>query len=163
MLLQTNLPDARDASMKTLLIVSLLFLTSCVDYQARMAAQQAAEAQAAADYERGLAEQKKAQNDADDAQCKSYGVKPGSQPYVACRMNLANNRQAAEIAQAQAASAEAIAAADRRQRAIAAMNQPAPVVVAPGGTMAPAVPNNGTLMDAYWRAYNNAQCSTGRC
>jgi hypothetical protein len=66
--------------MKALLIALSLFLTSCANYQATMAAQQTAEAQAAANYERALAETKKAQNDADDAQCRSYGVKPGSQP-----------------------------------------------------------------------------------
>lgn len=146
--------------MKTLLIALLLFLTSCADYQARMAAQQAAQAQAAAEYEQA---RKKEQNEADDAQCRSYGVKPGSQPYVACRMNLANNRQAAEIAQAQAASAEAIAAADRRQRAIAAINQPAPVVVAPNGTTVATVPSGGNLTDAYARGAYNTQCALGRC
>jgi hypothetical protein len=34
----------------------------------------------------------------DDATCRGYGVAPGSQPYVACRMNLANNRIARDIA-----------------------------------------------------------------
>ena len=29
---------------------------------------------------------------ADDATCRSYGVARGSNNYVACRMNLANNR-----------------------------------------------------------------------
>jgi hypothetical protein len=30
---------------------------------------------------------------ADDAQCTSYGAKPGSDAYVQCRMNLDNQRQ----------------------------------------------------------------------
>jgi hypothetical protein len=34
----------------------------------------------------------------DDATCRGYGVAPGSRPYVACRMNLANNRTARDIA-----------------------------------------------------------------
>jgi hypothetical protein len=29
---------------------------------------------------------------ADDAQCRSYGTKPGDPAYVQCRMNLDNNR-----------------------------------------------------------------------
>jgi len=28
---------------------------------------------------------------ADDAQCRSYGAKPGDQAYIACRMNLDTN------------------------------------------------------------------------
>jgi hypothetical protein len=35
-------------------------------------------------------------NAADDAQCQSYGVAPGSDAYVACRMNLTNNRAQAD-------------------------------------------------------------------
>ncbi len=31
---------------------------------------------------------------ADDSQCRSYGVQPGSQAYVQCRMNIDNNRAA---------------------------------------------------------------------
>jgi hypothetical protein len=30
----------------------------------------------------------------DDSQCRSYGVEPGSQAYVQCRMNLDNQRAA---------------------------------------------------------------------
>lgn len=88
--------------MKPTVIVALLFLTSCADFQARMAAQQAANAQAAT-------MQQQAINDADDAQCRSYGAKPGSDAYVACRMNLANTRQQA----AKAASDRACAAASQ--------------------------------------------------
>lgn len=29
---------------------------------------------------------------ADDAQCRSYGTKPGDPGYIQCRMNLDNNR-----------------------------------------------------------------------
>jgi hypothetical protein len=82
---------------KILIALVLLPLTSCADFQARMAEQRAAQQQAI--------------NDGDDAQCRSYGATPGSDDYVACRMNLTNNRQRA-----------AIAAADRGCAAIA--NQP---------------------------------------
>ena len=85
--------------LKTLIIGLPLFLTSC----AEMAAQRQANAQAAATQQQAL-------NDADDAQCRSYGVKPGSNAYVACRMNLANNRQ-----QAAAAAADRCAAAMQQQ------------------------------------------------
>jgi hypothetical protein len=30
----------------------------------------------------------------DDNTCRGYGAQPGSDTYVACRMNLANNREA---------------------------------------------------------------------
>ena len=46
--------------------------------------------------------QQQAINDADDSQCRQYGAKPGSDAYVACRMNLNNNRQAADEAQREA-------------------------------------------------------------
>jgi hypothetical protein len=58
----------------------VLGLSSC----ARMAANQAAEQQA--------------MDQADDARCRSYGALPGSNGYLACRMNIANGRQAAQIA-----------------------------------------------------------------
>ena len=72
-----------------------------------MAAQQAANAQAAA-------MQQQAINDVDDAQCRSYGAKPGSDAYVACRMNLANARQQA----ATAASDRSCAAASQMTGAL---------------------------------------------
>jgi hypothetical protein len=66
----------------------LLSLTGCAEWQARIAAQREAQRQAI------LAQ--------DDQTCRSYGVQPGSDQYVTCRMNLANNRaelqQAAEFA-----------------------------------------------------------------
>ena len=37
----------------------------------------------------------------DDRTCRSYGVLPGSNPYVACRMNLAQGRTARDIAESQ--------------------------------------------------------------
>jgi hypothetical protein len=49
-----------------------------------------------------LAAQQAAIDNADDAQCRQYGARPGSDGYVACRMNLANNRQAADAARQQA-------------------------------------------------------------
>lgn len=60
-----------------------LALVSCAD-RATIEARKAA-AQAALDHQ-------------DDATCRSYGTAPGSQPYVACRMNIANNRSQAQIA-----------------------------------------------------------------
>jgi hypothetical protein len=62
-----------------------LILTGCglsPEYRARMEAQRAAAAAAI--------------QQADDATCRGYGVPPGSQGYVACRMNLANNRTTAQ-------------------------------------------------------------------
>lgn len=37
----------------------------------------------------------------DDQQCRSFGAVPGTQTYVACRMNLNQNRTGAAIAQQQ--------------------------------------------------------------
>jgi hypothetical protein len=48
-------------------------LAGCAEYQAERAAQISA---------------------SDDAQCASYGAKPGSDVYVQCRMNLDNQRGA---------------------------------------------------------------------
>jgi hypothetical protein len=61
----------------------LLLLTGCADYQAKLAAQRAAQQQAI--------------DQADDATCRSYGAVPGSEVYVACRMNIANNRHTAGV------------------------------------------------------------------
>jgi hypothetical protein len=36
--------------------------------------------------------QRQAINAQDDQTCRGYGVQPGSDGYVACRMNIANNR-----------------------------------------------------------------------
>lgn len=44
------------------------------------------------------AEHRAALNVHDDAQCLSYGVQKGSQPYVDCRMQLERNRAAYAIA-----------------------------------------------------------------
>jgi hypothetical protein len=52
-------------------------LCGCADYFSR----QSAQLQAAAIEE-------------DDAKCRSYGVQPGTPPYVQCRMNLENGRDA---------------------------------------------------------------------
>jgi hypothetical protein len=59
------------------------------EYRARMQAQAAA--------------QQQAQDDADDAHCRSLGAIPGSTAYVYCREATANNRQVAEAARQQAA------------------------------------------------------------
>ena len=96
--------------MRTPLFALLLLLTSCADYQPK-ASQQAAQPQAQthikrtvaqADVKRPVApkERQRIQNDADDAECRSHGVKPGSSAYLACRMIIANRRPT-EIAQAQ--------------------------------------------------------------
>ena len=63
--------------------VAASFLAGCAQYEAQQRAQAAAQA--------------KAQIASDDAQCRSYGVMPGSPGYVQCRMNLDN--QHAEAAQ----------------------------------------------------------------
>jgi hypothetical protein len=42
------------------------------------------------------AEQRAAVDKQDDSTCRSYGTQPGSSNYVACRMNIANNRAAAQ-------------------------------------------------------------------
>lgn len=39
---------------------------------------------------------------ADDAQCQGYSANPGSDAYVACRMNLSNQRRADEAAEREA-------------------------------------------------------------
>lgn len=59
-------------------IAALVVLLGCTSDQEKLANAQAAKAQQAA---------------ADDAQCQSYGVRPGSDAYVSCRMQL-DNRQA---------------------------------------------------------------------
>jgi hypothetical protein len=61
-----------------------LMLIGCAQYQAQQQAQAAAQAQA--------------QAASDDAQCRSYGVTPGSPGYVQCRMNL-DNQHAAVVQQ----------------------------------------------------------------
>jgi hypothetical protein len=48
------------------------------------------------------AAQQQAINDADDARCRQYGAKPGTDAYIACRMNVANTREAADEAQREA-------------------------------------------------------------
>ena len=59
-----------------------LCLAGCADYQARQQAEAAAQArQIAAN---------------DDARCQGYGAKPGSDAYVSCRMNIDNQRAAAD-------------------------------------------------------------------
>ncbi len=42
------------------------------------------------------AEQRAAVDKQDDSNCRSYGAQPGSSDYVACRMNIANNRAATQ-------------------------------------------------------------------
>jgi hypothetical protein len=64
----------------SVVVAVFMLLSGCAEYRARMAAQQAA-AQAQIDAQ-------------DDATCRSYGAQPGSDTYVACRMNMANNRHA---------------------------------------------------------------------
>jgi hypothetical protein len=73
----TRVRAAKRCAWVSMSLVALLLLTSCADFQARMAAQQAANAQAAA-------VQQQAVNDADDVQCRSYGAK-GAGPFWAGR------------------------------------------------------------------------------
>jgi hypothetical protein len=42
---------------------------------------------------RGAAAQKAAVEAADDQKCQSYGAKPGTDAYVACRMNIENHER----------------------------------------------------------------------
>ena len=72
---------------KLVAVLLLISLGGCAEYRARVEARQAAA--------------RAAQEQADDTTCRGYGVAPGSEPYVACRMNLANTR-----AQQQALEAE---------------------------------------------------------
>jgi hypothetical protein len=60
------------------LLLVLVSLEGCAEYRAQQ------QANANAQYQAQLA--------SDDAQCRSYGVQPGSPPYVQCRMNLNNLR-----------------------------------------------------------------------
>jgi hypothetical protein len=53
-------------------------------------------------FEAARAAQQARIDNADDGQCRRYGALPGTDAYVACRMNIANNRQAADEAQRQA-------------------------------------------------------------
>jgi hypothetical protein len=81
-----------------LMIFAALALTSCVSRE--QLAERAAAARAEIAYQ-------------DDVQCQSYGARPGSDAYVACRMNAANARQAQEnidAARRQEASEALIAA-----------------------------------------------------
>jgi hypothetical protein len=81
--------------LKVAMITTIAFcLSGCMT-----AAEQQAAAQAEA---RAVAAQ-------DDATCRSYGAKPGTNPYIACRMNIANQRAADE--RQQAANDDALAAA----------------------------------------------------
>lgn len=48
------------------------------------------------------------QAELDDAQCQSYGVKPGSIPYVQCRINL-DNQHAADLQQKRALAVQLLA------------------------------------------------------
>jgi hypothetical protein len=60
-----------------------VILISCLSLPALGCAQY--EQQRAAEEARAIAAN-------DDAQCRSYGATPGSEAYVACRMNLDNQR-----------------------------------------------------------------------
>ncbi len=56
-----------------IVLAASISLAGCAEYQAEQAAQIAA---------------------SDDAQCASYGARPGTDAYIQCRMNLDNQRQA---------------------------------------------------------------------
>jgi hypothetical protein len=93
--------------MRTFLFALLPLLASCADYQIT-AAQPRAQANvkhtlARADINRPVAsnERQRKQSDADDAECRSHGVKPGYVVYLACRIIISNRRPTSEIAQAQ--------------------------------------------------------------
>ena len=72
---------------KIVCILPLFALMGCAGYQARL--------------QTARAEQQRQIDAQDDATCRGYGAAPGSEAYVACRMNLANNRTARDIAQQQ--------------------------------------------------------------
>jgi hypothetical protein len=70
----------------------------------------------------------------DDRTCQGYGVRPGSDPYVKCRMQLAQNREAVSAQRAAAISAAGANMGAAMQRAGATIAQPPP----------PYVPTNAT-------------------
>jgi hypothetical protein len=75
----------------------LLVLAGCAS-QDQTAARQTAQ-QATANHGQDAARQadrQVARNHADDAQCRQDRGAPGSNAYLACRVNMANNRQADE-------------------------------------------------------------------
>jgi len=73
------------------ILLAIMALDGCAQYEAQRQAQAAAAAQA--------------QAASDDAQCRSYGVQPGSSAYVQCRMNL-DNQHAADFQQRRAIAAQ---------------------------------------------------------
>jgi hypothetical protein len=90
-LLLSELDFGRGLEMRwPLLVLTALLLVGCTD----PATEQAAAAQARANAQT-----------ADDAQCRSYGVQPGSPGYVQCRMNLDNARMQ-DLQQRRALAAE---------------------------------------------------------
>jgi hypothetical protein len=95
------------------IVLLALLCTGCAEMRARIAAQQEAQRQAINAY--------------DDSQCRSYGVQPGSDGYVACRMNLATNR----------ANQEQINAINQQRQSEAMMAASATLLTPP--PMAPAV------------------------
>jgi hypothetical protein len=66
---------------KILIPICFLSLGGCAEWHERIVAAQQAKAQAIAD--------------ADDATCRGYGAQPGSDSYVMCRSNIANQRATA--------------------------------------------------------------------
>jgi hypothetical protein len=63
---------------------TLTGLSDCAGFKEELARQEAAK--------------KAAVNAADDEKCRSYGAQPGTDTYVACRMNIDNQRAQLEAA-----------------------------------------------------------------
>lgn len=109
------------------MFVVLVFLGFCLSGCAGMQAR----------YHAARAAQQAAINEGDDTQCRQYGVASGSDAYVACRMNLANNRQRAEAAQQQAYS--------RMVEAGVELMKPPPVIAPPSPSSQVCIGRNNAL------------------
>lgn len=108
--------------MRHLWIVALLALSGCVTDQQTVvpmsAEDRAASAAAREKWQKDQAAQAARENAAreaqDDSKCRSYGAKPGSKPYIDCRLSL-NQLRDQQGARAQAAAAAERAAEEQRQ------------------------------------------------
>ena len=87
--------------MRALTLMLMTFMLAGCASQAQIVARQEA--------------QREAVNRADDAQCESYGAKPGTDAYIGCRMNIQNQRT-------QLAAAATVAAPAGQANNIATMN-----------------------------------------
>jgi len=112
--------------MRFIFIVALLALSNCASQQEiavqPMTAEQR-EASAAArekwkkDQAAAVAKEAAAREAQDDSKCRSYGAKPGTKPYIDCRLSLNQLRdQQAARAQEQAQAAAVAEEAQEEQR-----------------------------------------------